>query len=66
MSRPHERLISPRESLAQELLNHLHKATLAVAAIKTGTVSSDGPTTGVLDQSLTAMRNLIDRLLAEP
>jgi hypothetical protein len=58
-------LKSRREPLAQELLNHLHTATLAVTAIKTGTVSTGGATAAVLDQSLTAMRNLIDRLLAE-
>jgi hypothetical protein len=61
----HETFISQRESLAQELLSHLHKAVLAVTAIKTGTVGTDGPTTGVLDQSLTAMRDLINRWLAE-
>jgi hypothetical protein len=58
-------LKSRREPVAQELLNHLHTATLAVAAIKSGTVSIGGATAAVLDQSLTAMRNLIDRWLAE-
>jgi hypothetical protein len=58
-------LNSRREPLAHELRNHLHTATLAVTAIKTGTVSIGGATAAVLDQSLTAMRNLIDRLLAE-
>jgi hypothetical protein len=58
-------LISRREQLAQELLNQLHAATLAVTATKTGSVGMGGPTMGVLEESLTAMRNLIDRWLAE-
>jgi hypothetical protein len=36
----------PSTQSAQELLNHLHMATLAVAAIKPGTVSGR-PTKGV-------------------
>jgi hypothetical protein len=54
-----------REQIAQELLNHLRAATLAVTAIKTGSVGTCGPTTAVLDGSLTTMRNLIGRWLAE-
>jgi hypothetical protein len=55
---------NPRlETLTQELRLHLDAATLAVTAIKTGTVSVGGATAAVLDQSLTAMRNLIDRPL---
>jgi len=51
--------------LAHELRNHLHTATMVVAAIKTGNVSLGGATAAVLDRSLMAMRNLIDRALAE-
>jgi hypothetical protein len=50
---------------ARELRDHLLTATLAVTAIKTGTVSIGGATASVLDQSLLAMRKLIDRWLAE-
>jgi signal transduction histidine kinase len=51
--------------LAHELRNYLHTATLVVAAIKAGNVSIGGATAAVLDRSLIAMRNLIDRSLAE-
>jgi len=51
--------------LAHELRNYLNTATLVVAAIKTGNVSIGGATAAVLDRSLMAMRNLIDRSLAE-
>jgi hypothetical protein len=61
----YQSLNSRRNPIAQELLTHLDTATLAVTAIKTGTDSIGGPTTGVLDQSHTAMRNLIERWLAE-
>ena len=56
---------SRREQLARELLNHLQAASLAVTVIKTGSVGTGGPTTGVLEESLTTMRNLIGRWLAE-
>jgi signal transduction histidine kinase len=52
-------------SLVHELRNHLHTATLVVAAIKGGSVSFGGATAAVLDRSLLAMRNLVDRSLAE-
>jgi hypothetical protein len=58
-------LNSRGEALALELRTHLHTATLAVTAIKTGTVSIGGATAAVLDESLTEMRNLVDRWLAE-
>jgi hypothetical protein len=45
------------------MLLHLETATLAVKAIKTGTVSVGGATAAVLDQSLTAIRKLIARSL---
>ena len=51
--------------LAHELRNYLHTAILAVTAIKTGNVSIGGATAAVLDRSLMAMRNLVDRSLAE-
>lgn len=53
------------EQLAQELLNQLRAATLAVTAIKTGSVGTGGQTTAVLEERLTTMRNLIGRWLAE-
>ena len=59
------RLDSRREQLAQELLNHLDAASLAVTAIKTGSVGTGGQTMGLLENRLTAMRNLIGRWLAE-
>jgi hypothetical protein len=49
----------------QELLNHLTAATPAVTANNAGCVSMVGPTMDVLADSLTAMRHLIDRWLAE-
>jgi len=50
--------------LAHELRNHLHTATLATMAIKSGNVGATGATGAVLDRSLIGMRNLIDRSLA--
>jgi signal transduction histidine kinase len=50
---------------AHELRNYLHTATLAVRAIKAGSVGISGATGAVLDRSLLGMRNLIDRSLAE-
>jgi signal transduction histidine kinase len=52
-------------SLAHELRNLLHTATLAVLAIKAGSVGVTGATGGLLDRSLIGMRNLIDRSLAD-
>jgi signal transduction histidine kinase len=52
-------------SLAHELRNHLHVATLAVIALKSGKVGLTGATGAVLDRSLIGMRSLIDRSLAE-
>jgi signal transduction histidine kinase len=51
--------------LAHELRNHLHTATLVVAAIKAGKVGISGVTAAVLDRSLLGMRGLIDHALAE-
>lgn len=50
---------------AHELRNHLSTATLAVSAIKAGDVGLGGATGAVLDRSLVALRNLIDRSLTE-
>ena len=52
-------------SLAHELRNLVHTATLAVTAIKAGNVGLSGATGAVLDRSLIGMRNLIDRSLAD-
>jgi hypothetical protein len=50
--------------LAQELRSHLHTAILAVTAMKAGSVGTGGATAAVLDQSLTEMRNIIERAIA--
>jgi hypothetical protein len=50
--------------LAQELRNHLGTAILAVTAMKAGSVGHGGATAALLDQSLMAMRNLIEPSLA--
>jgi signal transduction histidine kinase len=52
-------------SLAHELRNHVHTATLAVSAIKAGNVGLAGATGAVLDRSLIGLRTLIDRALAD-
>jgi signal transduction histidine kinase len=52
-------------SLAHELRNLIHTATLAVTAIKAGNVGLTGATGAVLDRSLIGLRNLIDRSLAD-
>lgn len=52
-------------SLAHELRNLLSSAILAFDAIKTGHVAVTGATGSVLDRSLLALRNVIDRSLAE-
>jgi len=51
--------------LAHELRNLIQTATLAFAAVKTGKVGVDGSTGRVLDRTLVALRNLVDRSLAE-
>ena len=55
-----ERLIA-----VHELRNLLKSVTLAVGIIKSGKAGLTGATAEVLDRSLVAMRELIDRLLAE-
>ena len=51
--------------LAHELRNYLQTATYAARAIRAGTSGIGGATAAVLDRSLMAMSNLIDRSLAE-
>jgi hypothetical protein len=50
--------------LARELRNHLNTAILAVTAMKAGSVGTGGATAAVLDQSLTAMRDIIEASIA--
>ena len=47
-------------SLAHELRNHVYVASLAVTAIKAGTVGITGATGAALDRSLIGLRSLID------
>jgi len=51
--------------VAHEIRNLLNTAILAVSAIKRGQVGLGGATAGALDRSLTGIRVLIDRTLAE-
>ena len=51
--------------LAHELRGKLNVARLAVEAIRRGTVGIAGATGAILDHSLTAMRDIIDRSFAE-
>jgi hypothetical protein len=51
--------------LAHELRNLLYTATLAVKAIRAGTVGSGGATGALLDRCLIGMRNLVDQSLAD-
>jgi signal transduction histidine kinase len=61
-----ERVLAQRLGFfAHELRNHLNSATLALTAIKIGSVGLTGATAGVLDRSLIGLRNLIDRSLSE-
>jgi hypothetical protein len=52
-------------SLAQELRHNLRTATLLVSAIRMGSVGVSGATAGVLDRTLTRMRDLIDQALVD-
>ena len=51
--------------LAHELRNHIQTATLALTAIRAGSVGLTGATGAVLDRALIGMRSLIDRSLAD-
>jgi hypothetical protein len=57
----HERL----GFLAHELRNHLQTATAALAVIRAGNVGSAGATAAMLDRSMLAMSNLVDRSLTD-
>jgi signal transduction histidine kinase len=50
---------------SHDLRNLVHSATLAAASIKAGNVGINGSTAAVLEKSLTGLRRLIDRSLAE-
>jgi signal transduction histidine kinase/CheY-like chemotaxis protein len=50
--------------LAHELRNYIHSAMLALTAIQSGTVGATGSTGAVLERSLIALRDLVDRALA--
>ena len=52
-------------SLAHELRNLIHRATLAVAAMKEGSVGLGGATGALLERSLTGLRDLVDRTLVD-
>jgi signal transduction histidine kinase len=52
-------------SLAHELRNLIHTASLALTAIKGGKVGLNGPTGALLDRSLIGLRTLIDHSLAD-
>ena len=61
VQRLHERL----GVLAHELRNHLQTVTLALTAMRAGKAGATRATTAVLDRSITGMRDLVDRTLAE-
>jgi len=52
-------------TLAHELRDLVHRATLAVTAIKGGKVGLDGATGAVLDRALIGLSKLIDGLLSD-
>ena len=51
--------------LAHELRNHVHTASLALIAIKSGHVAIAGATGALLERSLIEIRSLVDRSLAD-
>lgn len=51
--------------LAHELRNFLNSATLAYEALRSGSVGPSGSTGAILGRSLTGMRDLVTRTLAE-
>ena len=52
-------------SLAHDLRNHIHTASLALEAVRAGTVGVHGATGAILGHSLARLRTLIDRSLAD-
>lgn len=51
--------------LAHELRNYLNSATLAYEAVRSGSVGASGSTGAILGRSLTGMRELVTRTLAD-
>ena len=51
--------------LAHELRNLIHRAILALAAMKEGSVGLGGATGALLDRSLTGLHDLVDRTLVD-
>jgi signal transduction histidine kinase len=69
-SRQRERNVADQEIerlgfLAHELRNLISTATMAFQLLRDGTVAVGGSTGAVLERSLTALRQLVDRSLAE-
>ncbi len=52
-------------SLAHEMRNLIHTATLAFSAVKSGNIGALGSTGAVVDRALVGLRTLVDRSLAE-
>jgi len=52
-------------ALAHDLRNHLHTATLALAAVRAGSVGLNGATGAILGQSLVRLRTMLDQSLAD-
>ena len=52
-------------ALAAEMRNLVNTATLAISAMKRGSVGFGGATAAALDRSMAGMRGIIDRTLAE-
>jgi len=52
-------------ALASEMRNLINTSTLAISAMKRGSVGFGGATAAALDRSMTGMRGLADRALAE-
>lgn len=69
-ARQRERAMTAKDSerlgtLSHELRNLINTATLAFEVLKSGRVAVAGSTSLVLDRSLSGLRNLVDRSLAE-
>jgi hypothetical protein len=52
-------------ALAHELRNYINSASLAILAIKSGTVGLGGSTGALLDRSMVSLRTVVDRSLAD-
>jgi signal transduction histidine kinase len=69
-ARQRDRDVAARETerlgfLAHELRNLLSTATMAFHVLRSGSVAIGGSTGGVVERSLTGLRDLVDRSLAE-